>query len=185
MPHSLTSDMEAVTLSAVCAPVLFVEIQTVATPVRFWTGYGNFLWNSQTWTGAGSLLGIGAITEQNVVQATGAGLTLSGVDNALVAIALANLQRYLPAKVWLGALDDMFQIVTDPYLILNGRVDTSKITATGKTSTILVNAESRLIAMRNPKWRRYTDIDQRIEHPGDAGFMMVDTLQDATINFHG
>ena len=185
MSHSLTTDMLAMTLSPVCAPVLFVEIETSAGTVRTWNGYGNFDWDGNTWLGSGDLMGIGPISEQNNVIASGVALSLSGINTALVSTALSDMRRYLPAKVWLGGIDDMFALIADPYLILNGRVDTTKINSTGITSTITVTAESRLVAMRNPKWRRYTDLDQRIEHPGDAGFSFVDTLQDATINFHG
>lgn len=185
MAHNLTAGMLAMTQAKSCAPVMFVQINTAVTPVRFWNGYGNMLWNAQTWVGGGNLMGIGAITEQNNVAAVGCALTLSGINTALIATALADLQRYLPAMVWLGGMNDMFALISNPFMILNGRVDTAKIISTGKDATITVTAESRLIAMKNPKWRRFTDLDQRIERPNDAGFTFVDTIQDATINFHG
>jgi len=95
------------------------------------------------------------------------------------------MRRYLPGKVWLGAINDSFALISTPYMILNGRVDTVALAASGKDGTVTVTIESRLIAMRNPRFRRYTDLDQRIEHAGDAGFTFVDTIQDAAINFHG
>lgn len=185
MAHSLTSGMQAATLAAVCAPIFFIEVDTVAGNVYTWSGYGNIIWNGQTWLGGGKFIGVSPISEVTRVQAAGTAFTLSGVDIALVSLALQSMQRYMPAKMWVGAMDDNFQIIADPYLLLNGRVDSSKIITTGKTATILVTAESRLITLRLPKWRRYTDLDQRIEHPTDAGFSFVDTIQDATINFHG
>lgn len=185
MAHTLAPAMQAATLGNVFSPVLFVQINTAGGNVYLWSGYGNFNWNGQTWIGGGNLMGIGAITEQNKVQASGCVLTLSGVDQALIAVVLEDLQRYLPAQCWLGALDYMFNLVINPYQFLNGRIDSAKITMTGKTATIQVSAESRLIVMRNPRVRRYTDIDQRLEHPNDGGFLYVDTIQDATIAFHG
>lgn len=185
MAHSLTSGMLAATQADVVRPIIFVEIDTSAGNVYFWSGYGNFLWNSITWTGGGNLIDIGAITEQNRVQASGCVLSLTGINTAMIATVLTDLRRYMPAKIWLGAIDNNYQLIADPFQILNGRIDSANITATGKTSTIQITVESRLIAMRNPKWRRYTDLDQRIECPNDAGFTMVDTIQDATINFHG
>lgn len=185
MAHSLTSGMQSATLATVCAPLIFIEVDTAAGNVYAWSGYGNVIWNGQTWLGGGKLIGVSGVSEVAKVQASGTAFTLSGVDLALVSLALQSMQRYLPAKLWVGAMDDNFQIIADPYLLLNGRVDSSKIVATGKSAMITVTAESRLIALRLPKWRRYTDLDQRIEHPQDAGFSFVDTIQDATINFHG
>lgn len=185
MAHDLTSDMLAVTLAPVCRPIVFIQVTAEGGNVNLWTGVGNYLWNSITWLGAGQILGIGAVTEQNKVQASGTELRLSGINTDYIAIILEDLQRYLPAKLWLGAIDDDFNLVSDPYLFLNGRIDTGKITETGKTATISISVESRLIAMRNPRVRRLTDLDQRIEHPGDGGFTFVDTIQDASIEWHG
>lgn len=185
MAHSLTSGMQTVTQSAVCAPVIFVEVDTAAGNVYVWSGYGNIIWNGETWIGAGDLMGVSGISEVASVQASGTALTLSGVDLSLVSLALQSMQRYLPAKVWVGAMDANFNIIADPYLLLNGRVDSAKIVATGRSAMITVTAESRLISLRLPKWRRYTNLDQQIEHPTDQGFSFVDTIQDATINFHG
>lgn len=185
MAHSMTSGMLAATQSPICWPVIFVEVDTPAGNVYLWNGFGNYSWNGQTWTGGGNLLSIGSITEQNKVMATGCSISLSGIDTALVALVLEDLARYMPAKIWLGAIDDDFNLINTPYQILNGRVDKGDIASTGKTATITITAESRLITMRIPRVRRYTDIDQRIEHPSDGGFSFVDTIQDASINFHG
>ena len=185
MAHSMTSGMLAATLASACAPVLFVEVYTAGGNLYLWSGYGNTIWNAETWLGTGELLAVGAITEQNRVQAAGCALSLSGVDPALVSAALSDMRRYLPGKVWLGAIDDSFALISTPYMILNGRVDTVALAASGKDGTVTVTVESRLIAMRNPRFRRYTDLDQRIEHVNDAGFSFVDTIQDSSINFHG
>jgi hypothetical protein len=177
--------MLAATQAAVICPVIFCEIDTAAGNIYMWNGYGNFSWNGQVWIGGGNLVEIGSVTEQNKVMATGCALSLSGVDIALVAAALEDLERYLPARLWIGAIDENFNLINAPYQFLNGRVDTADITQTGKTATITVTAESRLVAMRFPRARRYTDLDQRLEHPGDGGFSFVDTIQDASINWHG
>ena len=185
MAHSLTAPMLAVTKAATCRPIIFCEIDTLGGTVYLWNGYGIFPWNGQLWVGGGDFVQMGSVTEQNKVVATGCALELSGVDLALVAVTLEDLQRYRPVKLWLGAIDDTFNLVSSPYLFLNGRTGTASITQTGPTATITLSVESRLVAMRVPRWRRYTDVDQRLEHPGDAGFTFVDTIQDATINWHG
>jgi hypothetical protein len=184
MGHSLTSGMLAVTLSGTLTPVIFVQINTGGGNIYVWSGYGNISWNGHTWTGIGDLGGVSGVTELNKVQAQGVNFTLNGVDLALVSLALQSLQRYLPAYLWIGALDSNFNVVADPYLTFNGRVDTAQIVSAGPTASISVTAEGRLIAMRNTRWRRYTDQDQRIERPTDGGYTFVDTIQDAIIHWN-
>lgn len=181
MAHSLTPAMLAQTQAQALMPIVFAELDTPDGNLYVWTGYGDIVWNSITWTGAGDFLGFDAVTETAQMQAAGFSISLSGVPSALVSLALSSLRRYLPLKMWLGALDQDFAVIADPYEIFNGRVDTGNITMGGDTSIIQVTAESRLLTMRQPRQRRYTDQDQRIEFPNDGGMKFVDFLQNTTI----
>ena len=40
-------------------PVIFFEGEFASGWVRLWSGLGDVSWNGRTWSGAGSLLGIG------------------------------------------------------------------------------------------------------------------------------
>lgn len=184
MPHSLTTDMLAVTKAQVTMPIIFVEIDCNGGNIYAWNGLGTIDWNSIEWLGAGDFGNISQITETTLLQAAGVSFTLSGVPESFLSAALADLRRYLPAKVWVGAMNESFAIISDPYLLFNGRVDTGMIADGGTTATITVTAESRLITMKNTRQRRYTDQDQRIEHPTDSGFAFVDSLQNASIQWH-
>lgn len=186
--HSLTTGMLAQTKAKSLRPCAFVEVDSLAGNVYFWTGSGPIVWNALSWTGAGFLLSISPITEQNQVQATGVELALSGIPSALVSYALQSVGRYMPASVWVGAIDDAGNIIPDPFLIMSGRTDRARIEDDGTTATIKINTENRLITMRTPAERRHTKLDQSIERPGDTGFDYADFLQDASIywgNGHG
>lgn len=184
MAHSLTSDMLAETLADHLMPILLGELHTHSGILYVWNGVGSLVWNSNTFLGVGNFLTISQVMEGTLVQASGFVVSLSGIPSALISIALQDLRRFLPMKMWLGALNPSFAIIADPYMFFNGRVDNSNILATGTTATISVAAESRLIMMKTPRWRRYTDQDQRIERPSDGGFKYVDFLQNAIINWH-
>lgn len=183
MSRSLTSGMLAVVTAAALTPILFVEIDTPSGNAYAWSGLGTINWNSIDWIGAGELMGVDAVPETVQVEAAGTQITLSGVPAALAALALEDLRRYYPAKIWFGALDTNFAIISDPVLIFSGRVDAAKISDTGDTSTIIITAESRLIDLKRSRERRYTDQDQKIEHPSDDGFQYVAGMQDATIGW--
>ena len=68
-----------------------------------------------------------------------------------------------------------------PFTVFDGIMDTMTIKDTGKNATVGVTAESALIALQNPKERRYTDEDQKINHPSDNGFEFVPDIQDLVI----
>lgn len=181
MAHTMTAGMLAATKAAMLHPIVFISMEVASATIYLWDGIGSIVWDGHTWLGVGKFLGIGTIGEVNQVQASGVPITLNGVPADMIGIALNEIRRYLPVRIWLGALDTASAIITDPYQIREGRVDSCSISADGKTAKITVTVESRLIIMRRSRERRLTDQDQRIEHPTDDGFKYVDSLQNAAI----
>ena len=55
------------------------------------------------------------------------------------------------------------------------------IDVAGQSAVIGINCESRLLDMNVPVYRRYTNEDQQIDHPGDRGFEFVSAIQETTI----
>lgn len=177
MPHTMTTAMQNQTLAAQLMPILFAEIDTPAGNIQVWSGIGNLSWNGITWSGMGELGTISASSESTDLQAQGLVFTLGGFDAGLINKAIDSMRRFYPAKAWLGCLDGNFSVVADPYQFHNGLVDSASMTSDGKTASISVSSETRLIAMSQARERRYTDQDQRIECPQDGGFKFVDFLQ--------
>lgn len=183
MAHSLTTGLRDATLAAVLMPIIFCEIDTPDGNVYMWSGVGSLSWNGHTWTGLGEFGGISPTTESTDLQASGVALTLNGFDSSLISVAMDSVKRFWPVKLWLGALDSNFAVIADPYQFHYGLTDTASMQADGKTASIVVTSESRLVAMRQPRERRYTDQDQRIECPGDGGFKYVDSLQNMQVRW--
>ena len=65
-----------------------------------------------------------------------------------------------------------YQIIADPVVVFKGRMDTMDIEV-GKTSSVTVSVESRLVDWERPRIRRYNDADQRSEFPTDRGCRYV------------
>lgn len=87
--------------------------------------------------------------------------------------ALVYQQRPQPLAVLLDR-----DLLGDPILLFDGRLDTGTIEDGGDRSAIILSYESRLIDLERARERRYTDEDQRIDYPEDAGFAYVAALQD-------
>ena len=74
-------------------------------------------------------------------------------------------------------------VVSDPYAIFKGQMDTMSISDSGETAIITVRAESRLIDLDRSRERRYTSEDLKIDFPDDKGLEYIDDLQDKQITW--
>lgn len=162
-------------------PLLIVKLEfDDDNNVRFWNGRGDLVFDSETYTGVGDLGRISEIEEGIEQRAFGISLEISGVPTENVSLALSEELQNRRAQVWLGFFDDNYALIADPVLMFKGRMDTMDIKL-GKTATIAITAESRLIDWSRPRIRRYTDADQRERFPGDKGFQFVSDTTDKEI----
>ena len=61
MSRDLTTAVANALADQSLRPVIFFEGQFATGWVRIWSGLGEVSWNGESWAGAGSLLGLGAI----------------------------------------------------------------------------------------------------------------------------
>jgi hypothetical protein len=77
------------------------------------------------------------------------------------------------------------QVVSDPLLLFEGKLDVPVINEGAEASNISISYESRLIDLLRPRESRFTDEDQKREFPGDLGCEFVISLQDKSIKWGG
>ena len=183
MSRNLTPDFAAALTDRDLRPVIFFEGVFVSGTVRLWSGLGEIGWAGQSWSGAGALLGLGAIEETSEVVAGGTSVSLSGIPLDLVQMAIAEARQGLPGRVWLGLLTPEGQIIADPVLAFAGRLDVPEITDDAESCRITISYESRLIDLNTPRSWRYTHESQQALFPGDLGFEYVAAIQDREITW--
>jgi hypothetical protein len=176
----MSSAMLAAIQSTDLQPALFIELSFNGATVYIWTGNGSISWNSQSWSGLGSLMSIAVAEDGATVQARGITITVSGLDATLLPDCLSDFQLGLPAIVYLGFFSGG-SLISSPITTWSGRMDQPTIDVSGETATIAINCESRLLDMNIPVDRRYTQQDQQMTWPGDLGFQFVDSIQEFTI----
>jgi hypothetical protein len=182
MARSLDASFEAATLATLVRPILFVELAFTSGAVRVWSGLGDFTWNAATWTGAGTLMGVSSIEETEEVRSAGITLTLSGVPNVMLSLALAEPYQGRACVVHIGALNtNTNALIGSPYTVFKGKMDLMTIDEGQEESTIAVSAESRLVDLERARERRYDHHDQQIVHPGDMFFEYVPSIVEAEI----
>lgn len=183
MSRDLTAGVLAAIQAADVSPILLFEGEFADGTVRLWTGVGDLTWNSQTWNGAGSLIGMAAVEETDRVEARGVTVSLSGVPTELVSAAIDGARQGLPGRVWLGFLDAAGAVIADPVQVYTGRLDVPEIADGADTCTVALTYEGRLIDMTRPREFRYTDESQQVLYPGDRGFEYVAAIQGREITW--
>tara|TARA_R110001606_G_scaffold85902_2_gene194596 strand:- start:11955 stop:12971 length:1017 start_codon:yes stop_codon:yes gene_type:complete len=136
---------------------------------------------AETYVGAGDLLKISEIQETADLQANGANVTLSGCNATLINLAQNEDYQGRLMTISLGAFDGSGNVIASPAVLFTGFMDVMTISDGGQFSSINVSVENKLIAFERAYVRRYTDNDQKIEHPTDDGFEYVTSIQELEI----
>lgn len=129
MSRSLDSAFEAAIESESAEFVHLLEINSSGGAVRLNTGAVDLVWNSLTWEAVGGQLEIGAVEESGDGAAQGAGLTLSGVDQTILAVLLSTSFRGYSASIWRAHLNRTTgAVIGTPLLMFTGvQLDAYKV----------------------------------------------------------
>jgi len=186
MPRGLSSDILTALSSPVIYPAYFVSIQFVNETVYVWTGIGSIVWNSQTWSGVGSLLSISSIEEPNNAAAKAVLLKISGIDPVFLPEAQNQVILGRPVMVYMGLFSsNTFSIGTlidsAPIATWVGRLDLPRFGVGAEEVTLELSCESRLLDMDLSVERRYTTEDIQMTTPGDLGCIFVSSIAQKTL----
>jgi hypothetical protein len=159
-------------------PALLVDITFLTGVYHAWTGVGNYSCNGNTYIGVGDLGKLGEISEGTDVNANGTSITLSGIDNTLLADALSEVGALLPVTATLAFFTPSIALVASQ-VIFQGVVDKPTIKIGTDTSTITLNLETRMLLLQRGTQRMWTQADQALDYPLDTAFRLVSALQNA------
>lgn len=192
MPRSLTTGVTSQLTATLVRPVFLVSlaIQTIFTPpppgtvevdpgIRLWSGVGDLVWDSWTWSGVGELGSISTVSEGSDVTANGITLSLTGIPNDLLNEGMVDIVANRIAQVYLGFMDTSGALIPDPIPAFIGLLDEPQIDISTETSTLTFSVENRLADLNRSRGGRYTDADQRARYPNDGSLRWVNYLQDS------
>lgn len=157
--------------------IQLIEMKFDSGDVCVWSGIGDFVWDSKTFSGVGRFGGVSVIEETTENKSQSIQLSLSGVDAASISEAMT--EDYLGRRLngWIGLFDSDWQLIADPIQNIFHRMDGVEIVDGEDSATVRVTAYPRLNDLFRPRVRRHTDADQQSRFPGDRFF---DQKQDLT-----
>lgn len=183
MSRSLTAGVQSAIADDQVRPFLLFEGEFVSGTIRAWNGIGDLAWSSYTWSGVGSLINISAIEEASDVKASGITVVLNGVSQTNISLALSDCRQGKPGKIWIGFMNTSNAIISDPYLVFDGRLDTANIDEGAEFASVSLSYESRLIDLQKPRNIRYTHEEQQRLFAGDMGLEFVASLQEMEVTW--
>jgi hypothetical protein len=124
--RALSSQMQAAAAALTGEVCLLLELQLGSGTIRLTTARADISWNSQAWQAVGGALAVDLLPETVDGRASGAQLSLSGVNPAILSLVLGETYRGRVAKLWLVHFDGTTgAIVVDPVLLFVGFLNDS------------------------------------------------------------
>lgn len=179
--RTLTAGVITETTSDDYILVGFIEL-SFSSVFRVWTGLGTITAtmpneSSQSWSGVGDVASIEEIKETIKNAANGVTMTLSGIDNALLASTLTEDYQGRDAKIWAAYMTSGLVIIADPVIIWAGQMDVMSAIDGEGTGRITLQCEPRDARLRRASESLLTDEEQQRLFPGDKGLEFVQELQ--------
>ena len=167
-------------------PVLLFKFEFDSGTLRLWNGYRDLDFNEpaigiNTYTGSGSLLSVSKIEESLDLKAGKLTVMLTGIDTAIVSIALTENYQGRKMTLWLGALNANEILIDAPVLVFTGKMDVMTLADDNVSATVELTIENEFIELARSKERRYSDEDKELEFPGDRFFEFVPSVQQKEI----
>lgn len=185
MSRNLSATMATAVTGSDLKPIILIEAQfdsnAPSSYLYLWNGIGNLSWNGYTWIGAGAIMDVSAVEESADLKATGVKVSITGIPSEYISLSFNEDYQGRPLIVRFALLDSSNSVIATPFILFSGRMDVMSIAESGDTSIIEITVENRLIDFERPKVRRYTDQDQKIDHPTDKGLEFVTSIQDKEI----
>ena len=161
----------------------FIAVKTFfdSGNVRVWSGNNDATIEGETYLGAGSLISIGDIAETAELSSNGISITISGMDSTVLNLALTENYQNRKIIIFLGFLDGGTDEVKGVLNAFTGRMVSMNILDSTDSSTIVINAENRLIDMKRPSKLRYTSESQKFISSTDTSFNRVMQMIDKEV----
>ena len=147
------------------------------------SGGGDLVINSETYTGAGTLLAVSDIEDSNDLKSAGVTFQLSGMNSTVLGYAVSENYQNRPITLLLAFVSGGTDHVDGVMTLYKGRmVSTSMTDSPTEGVMITLITENRLLDLERPCNYRYTKESQvAIAGTGDTGFDAVEKLQDMDI----
>ena len=182
MARGLTSSVKTQLATGIIDPVVLVEIG-FATPIYLTNASfditSSISGTSRTYLSNGHLRSITGVQETNQPTKNSLSISLSGVDQTYISVALSENIINDNIFIYRGYLDSNNSLISDPFLLFYGTIDEFKITDNTTTANLILTATSHWGNFGKVSGRTTTDNSQKRFFSSDKGMEFAAlTVQD-------
>ena len=124
-------------------------------------------------------MGISNHTEETDVTKSSVSLTLSGSDQTFISVVLNENVVNDSVDIFRGFLDDSNALISDPFLLYRGKIDSFDISESDKSSVVGLQIVSNWADFEKKSGRKTNNTSQQRFFSGDVGMdFSSQTVQD-------
>lgn len=167
------------------ARIYFLLLDFTGTPFRACTGNRTYSFDGNNYLGIGEIAGISDIVDTADVAARPVTIVLSGVDAAIVDPVMSRTNyKGRSAVIWRGLLDSDTDLIDDPFIIWQGRMDVGSMLR-DKEYVAQIVCEPLSARLLRENISRYSDQDHQLRHPGDKFFEFLSEMEKKDVIWGG
>ena len=169
MARSLTSAVKIELATNKLNPVTLVYLN-IDGGQRFTDHYKNISYDGNTYTASSLLLGVSDVGESSEVAVDSITVAFTGADQTIISLLLNNNYMDKEAEIYKGFLDSSQALISDPFLLFKGRIESFAIEEDATNSQVSVSIASHWSDFEKQKGRKTNTNSQQLFFAGDVGF---------------
>lgn len=148
------------------------------------SSYGEIDFDGNTYLGVGDLGQVTAIREQSELGPSSLEFVLSGINPALVSVALDTSEYKAPITIYEGYRQDDGTLVDDPWIRWSGWWEHSTVNI-GAENIARATAQHDIAILDERDGGRYSDEDQTVRYSSDRIFQYTPYMADLVLSWAG
>ena len=169
MTRTLTTAVKNELATDSLQPVTLVFIN-VGSGFRFTDHYKDITYDSNTYTASSLFTKISSVTESSEVEVSNLTISFSGADQTIISLFLNNSYMDKEAAVYKGFLDTSEAVITSPFLLFKGRIESFSIVESINQSNANIIVASHWSDYSKIEGRKTNTGSQQLHFSGDLGF---------------
>jgi len=169
MTRSLTGSLTTELATNKLNPIELVYIG-VSTGFYYTDHYKDISYNGNTYVASSLFLGLSEVTESSEVAVNSLTLKFTGADQTIISLVLNNDYMDKVVNVYRGFLNDSQALISDPFLLFEGRIENFNIDEDETSSSVLISVASHWADFDKVKTRKTNTNSQKLYFPNDKGF---------------
>ena len=164
--------------SVVIGPIILVDLHFLSGHIRLTDASSDIAFDSngdnqkEIFTAVGDLLEVSSFEEGAEIRPYSVQLQLSGIPSHLISLALQEHYQGRSGKIFIVFFDDDHQLVQDPLLLFQGRMDNMSLSV-GEDASISLTLKNLLADWEYPRIKRYTSESHAATDGSDRFFSFV------------